>query len=226
MRKPKFLQNMTRKMYIIWALSAVGLIVAIFGITSITMVAIPKTYGASIDLSNVRAVRYLNDNTSGSFRRGKPLIAGVETFYDDARKEIVNLLARGGKTNTLSNLFRGNPKQVVENNNTETVFTSTFETNYSKNAIEIEFAKPQYSIREINRTTFELLPAGQGDRDIYSIMIPLDNVGNRFQTQTWYLVSQNRTQTSAGSSLSISNKFTTYGNYKKLWETVRAYDLP
>jgi len=217
-KKLKFMQNLTRRMMVIWAISFAAFIVIGFGAVSLTMMAIPKTYGASIDMNHIFTIRYMNDSTE-NFKHGKPLIKREET-HNAAMKDILRLLSNGSKTNAFANVFRGNPKQVVENNTTNTVFTSTFESTYAKNALIIEFGKPQHSIEPTSRTTYKIMKEGQGERDIHAIMIPLDNAGNRFQAQTWYLITQNRFTTSAGTSLSIANKISTYGNYYKLWDYI------
>jgi len=229
LKKPKFLKNITPRMMIIWAISFTAFLLVAFGTATITMVAIPKTYGASVDLdNNVFTIRYMNEHTNAnpSFQRhGRPLLAVDDAHYG-AMQEIMRLLESGGKTNALSNLFRGNPKQVVENTNMQAGHTSTFENSFATNAIVIEFGRPQHSVEPISRTTFRLMAAGEGERDIFSIMIPLDNISNRFQPQTWYLVSQNRRGMSSGSLLDISCKISTYGNYSKLWEFVNGLNVP
>ena len=201
-------------MVIIWSISFAVFLVVTFGATSVIMVSIPRTYGASIDYDKVLFVKYMNAN----HERGKQLFDKGDELHSGPMKDILRLLSSAGKTNTLSNLFRGSPGQKVENNNSNTVYTTTFENTYSKNALFIEFGNTQHSVQATSRTTFKLV-AANGDREVWGIMIPLDRINNSFQSQTWYLITSNRNQ-SSGDSLSISNKISTYGNYNKLWKYI------
>ncbi|MDR0462495.1 MAG: hypothetical protein LBG88_04185 [Christensenellaceae bacterium] len=219
-KKPEWMKNVTRRMVIIWAVSFLGFLVFGFGTVAIVMVAIPKNYGISINYDNVFMVEYKNE------KHTKQLFLKEDSLHAEPMKDILKRLSNGGKTNALTNLFRGADSQVIETNNTNTIYTSTFENTYAQNAIIIRFQTPQHSLESISRTEYKLASAeANATRRIFEIMIPLDNVDNRFQSQTWYLITSDPNKSSSGSSMSISTKISTYGNYSKLWAYVNDLDV-
>lgn len=208
-------------MVIIWAVTFTAFLVLGFGTASVVLVAIPKSYSQYINYANVYSIEYLNENHS----KPKELFDKREKNHDEPMKEMLNLLSKGGKTNALTNLFRGNPSTTIENNNSDTVYVSTFRNTYSKNAIIIWFKAPQYSVQNVTSTQFKLgnpINSTSNDvKNVYAIFIPLDNTENKFQQQTWFLTTTDRNKAYSINSLSMSNKITTHGNYHKLGNYVK-----
>ena len=221
-------KNITPKMIAVWAVSFVFLLAVIFGSISLGLGLKSVTYGAVIDDKAVMYIEYRNDiNTEIYNRNDKQLHRWDEPLHSAPMHEILSRLERGGKTNKLANLFRSNPKQEVLNNTMDNRFTSTFTSNYSNNSIRIYFATPQYNIESTgSRTQFNLTTTASANSDqVHEILIPLDRTQNRFQEQTWYLVTYDSNKYPPGQSLTIVNKITTYGNYHKLGKYVRELDV-
>jgi len=201
-------------MIIIWAVSFTAVLVIGFGITAIVLGSMTKTHGANVRFENIFHIEYRN------MAHQMQLVPDrTDTVQPAAARRIINYLNSGGRTNRLNNLFRGSPTDRVERNNTGTSFTSVFDTAYSNNSLIIWFNRPDQSVRNITATTFELVPAN-GNNDIHGIMIPLNRVNNRFQSQTWFLITSDPNQTAAGSSMQIANIISTYGNYSRLWRFI------
>ena len=211
---PNWTKKITKRMIIIWAVSFVAFLVISFGTASAILAATPKSYSNPISYANVFSIQYLNENHS------KELFNKKEIQHSKPMQDILGHLQNGGKTNAFANMFRGNPHQTVGSNNTDTV--SAFRNTYSKNAIIIWFSIPQYSVQSISRTEYNLAEASasttNASQNVHAILIPLDNTSNKFQEQVWYLVTTDRTKTS---TLYMSNKITTYGNYYKLGNYVK-----
>ena len=215
--------KITKKMVFVWAISCTAILMVIFGTISIVLVTIPVTYGTAIDYDKVFYVEYRNENNRALYGKDeKQLYTTSGDLHTVPIRDLLDLLEKSGKSNRLANLFRGNPTEKVENNNTDNLYTSTFTTNFSTNALVISFTEPQYGISPTDsRTVFKLTdPDTSGDL-VYSIYIPLDRVSDTFCEQTWYLVTTSTSKTSGGSPQSISKKITTYGNYYKLGKYVQ-----
>ena len=212
---PKFFKTITPKMIVTWVIVFTALLVVGFGTPAIIFAASPVSYATSINLDDVFYMEYKNENQS------KQLFNKNINNHSTPMQTIVNLLDSGSKTNKLSNLFRGNPAKTVENNTTGVNYTSTFNSTYSNNSVTIWFNQPEYSLQNISRTTYKLVDwQAAANNAIYGIMIPLNQTSNHFQSQTLYVVTSNPDKNSSGSSLGISYKISTYGNYYKLWNYI------
>jgi len=207
---PKFVKNITSKMVIIWMVSFTLLVVVGFGSTAGIMALLPKDYAKSIKLSDVAMVTYKNENHSKQLflpeykEHGKPM-RGILNRLDDARK-----------TNVLMDMFRGDQIESTSHNTSTISSLSTFDSNYAKNAIIIDFKTPQYRV-EVTTRSAELVK-GNGTNAVWRILIPLNNTGNSFQEQTWYLFIVDPLTNIWTSS--IQYRYTTYGNYHDLWNYV------
>ena len=218
--RPAWMKNITRRMIVIWSVSFVAFLVIGFGTVALSLGLSPVAYSPIIDSNKVWAIQYMNEQHS------KQLFNKDDIRHNKPMNDILRLLNNGGKTNQLENLFRGNPEMIVENNTSSSPniqLTSTFSSVYSKNAIIINFSTPQYNVdgrREDTRFNLTTYPTANSD-PVYRIMIPLDNASNEFQKQTWYLLTFDPTTFSAGQSLSISKRITTYGNYHELGNYIK-----
>lgn len=219
-KKPKFLKNVTMKMVVIWVVAFVGLLVVGFGTPAVIFAASPVSFSNSLDYNNVFYIEYRNENQT------KQLFNKNVDNHNIPMKTIIDMINSGGKTNKLANFFRGNPKQTIDNNSSNVIYTSTFNSTYSQNSITIVFKQPQYSLKNITRTSYQLVDWKVTDSNaIYEIMIPLNKTGNSFQSQSWYLVTSDPIKNSSGASLMVQNKISTYGNYHKLWDYVDALNV-
>ena len=212
---PDFMKNITPRMMIIWAVSFITLLIVGFGTTAIVMVSIPKTYGMSIRMSDVFYIDYRNSSHQ------KTLFEVGDDLHSRPMNAILNRLASGGRTNQLAHLFRSRPEQIVGNNTANPVQVSTFMTIYSTNSVIIWFKTPRYAVVPIanSNTNFRIV-AANGTNDVYGILIPLDNVSNRFQEQTWFLITNNPNRISNIGHLDISYRVTAWGNYSRLWSYI------
>ena len=226
LKKPGFMNNITRKMVIVWVVLFVSLLVIGFGTASLVLVLQRKDYGAEIRYGNIHRVYYANE----LHPNGRELLRQANQEHSQTIQEILHLLARGHRTNNLSNLFRGNPVQQV-NQSTTIQYTSTVRNQHSAGFIAIQFAQPMFGVQTISRTEFSLVNieptavATQTLRIVYGIFIPLNNTSDRFQAQTWHLVTQSPLTTRATindplSSLHIGHNISTYGNYHRLWNFI------
>jgi len=220
LKRPQWMKNITRRMVITWSVLFVGLLIVGFGSAALALGVTHKTYGASITYSNIWYVEYRNQS------HRQALMRGVDV-HSEATHGILNRLNSGRRTDNLSNLFRGNPSQRVERNISHNVpYTTTFNSMYSNNSLIIWFTQPQHVVREISRTEFELISIvpssgiAANERPVHGIMIPLDRTSNRFQSQTWFLVTTDRSQVAPGSPMSLSHTIETHGNYHRLWRFV------
>jgi len=230
LKKPEFMNNITRKMVVTWAVLFVGLLVLGFGMASIVLGVQHKVYGAPINFGNIQMIEFKNQyHPSGDWIA--PRHNQANHLHTIISRDIMTYLNRGRRTTRLSNLFRGNPEQQVLNNATGADNTFSFDSNYSGRALIIRFNQPQHGVWDIggNRREFELvdLPVAADSnipvhhvRNVYEIRIPMNRTTNSFQSQTWYLVTQNPMEVTAGSSLHISHIISTYGNYHRLWRFI------
>ena len=218
-------KNITTKMVVIWAVSFTLLLVVVFGSISLGLGLSRVTYGATIDNQKIMYIEYRNDVNMEIWGRNEKQLDAESLFtqHTNPMQEILNLLERGSRTNKLSNLFRGGPSQEVVSNNLDNRFTATFINSFSNNSVVIYFATPQYSVETTaSRTQFRLTEtATVNNEQIHAIFIPLDRTQNRFQRQTWYLLTLDPNNYPPGQSLTISNRITTYGNYHRLGNFVR-----
>ena len=221
------MNNITRKMVLVWAVLFVSLLVIGFGTASLVLVSQRKLYGASVGFYNIHRIYYANE----THPNGRELFReAVDAEHSESIQEILRLLHHGHRTNNLSNLFRGNPVQQVQTSTTVR-YTSTFRSQYSGRFIAIQFAQPKFGVQTISRTEFSLVDvaptatASSTLRIVYGIFIPLNNSADRFQSQTWHLMTQSPMSTGAP-SLHISHFLSTYGNYHRLWNFVRELSIP
>jgi len=221
MKKPDWVKNITVKMVVVWAVCFVAFLVVAFGSVALGLGVSKVTYGANqlINKDNIFYVEYRNENHT------KQLLNIDETMHAQPIGQMLDHLRDGGKTNKLANLFRGNPtRYTVGNNNvTDSLYMSSFTHKYSQNSIIIWLVAPQHSI-EANaaKTSFSLKASTQDSNatQIYAICIPLDNIENRFQEQTWFLLTRNPNTISIYGALTMANVVTTHGNYYQLGKFV------
>jgi len=221
-KAPEFLKNVTPKMFFIWAVSFVCLVALGLGIPAIVLGTTPETYGMDIKFSNVVHIEYRNQH-----QQPNVISPEIDPLFEDATRAILRRLREGGETNRLANMFRGNPEQRVERNNTDTGFTSTFHSMYARNALVIWFRTPDQGIRTVSAgSSYKLFNIRAGatltsaENEIHGLMIPLDNRNNRFQQQVWYPITRDPNNQSSGASMSLDNKIVTYGNYHRLWSFI------
>ena len=214
MKLPKWMKNITKKMAIIWAVSFAAFLIVAFGTTCIVLVAIPAKYGAAINYNNVFYIEYMNET------HRKALFDKSNALHSKPMQDILNRLSDGSKTNKLTNLFRGNPEQEVEAHTVLTI--SSLQNTYANNAIIIWFTDPQYSVESTSSSTKYRLShaAANTSSQVHAILIPLDKTGNRFQQQTWYLLTNNPNEFKSESYMTIATKINAWGNYNKLGQYV------
>ena len=220
--------KITRKMIITWSVTMSAILVIACGIISLTLALMPVRYGrpmgTSINAANLFDIKYTKQ--SG----GKQLLTDAKRpDYDEAIAEILGHLEKAGKTNKLKQLGQASGKERVTNNNNRYTTVRNFQSNHTQ-YLKISFRKgnPQYGIVGNNNSNYGLVSASEvaGERNstIWIILIPLDNIKNKFTEQTWYLVRYDPME-SDETSLSITQKFTTYGNYYKLAEYISELEI-
>ena len=144
--------------------------------------------------------------------------------YNNTVNEILTLLDKAGNTNKLSQLFQSGGKEAITNNNTNYTTVRNFESS-NQNYIKLSFRKsnPLFGLKGDNNSNYELVPANQiteRNRTVWIMFISLDDIKNKFQKHNWLLVRYDPME-NAESTLSITQKYTTYGNYHKLAEYVK-----
>jgi len=218
-KMPKFFK-MSPKAIIIWAVSFIGVLVIGFGTPVTVMALIKKNYGIELNAANIVRITYMNENGN------KELFNKADTRHANAMNEIVKKLNEARQSNQLMNLFRGRPVDyTIEGNTTRISYNEDFKSKYANNGLQIWFSTPMYHITqsETQRYAYELNP-GDGEGGIWGIFIPLDNTENRMRQQTWFLLTTERDLVT-GTYISIPNKITTWGNYKKLWNYVNELNI-
>ena len=219
-QKTKWWKNITKQMVVIWAVSFVGLMVVVFGSISLGLGVSRISYGPHhmIAHNNIFYIEYMNEH------HRKELIRSTgEPLHEEPINGIMNHLRDGSRTNRLSDLFRGNPDRYsVENNNTNTLYLNTFRSTYANNAIIIWLVRPQHAVATTSRTQFALTTNTEDNRDtqVHAIVIPLDRTQDRFQEQTWFLLTRDPNRHATSGALIMANKITTHGNYHALGKYV------
>jgi len=204
-------KNITKKMVLIWAISFVGVLTIVFGSVALGLGLNRVNYGSEINYDNVFGIRYMNENQNKFIHKN----SADSDLHENTMREILNLLAAGGRTNKLANLFRSTSDDTVSVNTSDWVWSGAFENAFPTNAMVIEFATPQYRITSnTERTQFALenAIAGSNVNNVHAIYIPLDRTQNKFQEQVWYF----QLTPTTGNSVELSRKLTTMGNYHKL----------
>lgn len=211
---------MTPKMFWIWAVSFVLLLVVGFGTTFGIMAAIPKRYGVQINYDNVQTIYYMNDGHQ------KLLWNKSEPNHAEVMHNILDKMEKSRKTNRLAHMFRGSPKQYeVTGNTTRTNIDSTFKSTYAQNGLMIWFYDAQYYVVSNSRYAYEIHEGNGKDvldaKGVWGIFIPLDNTDNTFAVQTWYLATAKENPKVTNTTyVSINNLLTFRANYSKLWDYV------
>ena len=216
-------------MVVTWAVLFTALLVLGFGTASLVLGVTHTQYGHYIERNNIMRIEYRNGYRSKDLMREMRV---ENSLHQNAFDEILNLLQRAGRTNNLSNLFRGNPDETIERNTLSASHTSTFYHLYGQNSIIIWFApqRTQFFVRQYSLNDFGFYErahhtAQSNDTNVYAIAIPLVNTSNTFQSQTWYLVTRNEMAERQGTSLQIANVIQTHGNYYHLWNFVNGLSL-
>ena len=195
------------------------LIIAV-GVFSLVLGIQKVSYGLTdLNFDGLASISYKSPTSS------KELLTQVNRAgYNDTVNEILNMLDSAGKTNKLSQLFQSSGKETITRNNTNYTTVRNFESS-NQNYIKLSFRKsnPIFGISGDNNSNYELVPASQitdRNRTIWIIFISLDDIKNKFQKHDWLLVSYDPWENTE-STLSITQKYTTYGNYHKLAEYVK-----
>jgi hypothetical protein len=218
MDTPTWVRKITKKMIIIWTVCFCAFLVIAVGTVALIFGNLPLRYGKDIDYNKIFSIEYLNSN------QRKQLFDKDSVIHDKPMRDIVKYLKQGGQTNKLTNFFTVAQAETVENNNTSTVYTTTFLNTYSKNALIISFSSPQYSVISVedSATEFKLVTTDTAGavNPVHAIYIPLDRTEDKLQAQSWFLLTYNPNSFAANQSLTISKRYATYGNYHKLGEYV------
>jgi hypothetical protein len=220
-------RKITRKSaIIIGAVSSLCLLIIGFGTAALVLGLTPKYYGMGLKY-NFEDVFYIEyKNSYGT----KQLFDKTEDLHKKPMQEIIKKLENGGKTNKLADLFGSKKEQtVVSNNDNSALSVGAFGNTYSNNSIIIWLYYPQNQLKELSHSEFVPVSndykAVSGDRlsPIYGLLIPLNKTSDKFQEQTWYLVTRNPYINT--DYIEVSSRMTTYGNYRGLWKYVRGLDI-
>ena len=207
----KILRKLNSKAFKIWAVSFAAVLIVGFSILAIVLSSKKVEFGLPLELSNIREIKYFNDDNQ------KLLLTNINReSYDNAIDEILNLLDKAHKTNKLKQTFgQAGGDYSVENNNSGYSTVSNFESRH-KQFLRITFNTPTHEITGRTNQDYQLAtinPDTDMNYRIWMILIPLEDIKNSFEKQTWYLVRHNPKEST---NPPITNKFTTYGNYYKL----------
>jgi hypothetical protein len=219
-KMPEFVKNMSKRAIIIWVVSFVGVLVIGFGTPMAVMAMIKKNYGIELNYDNIVRIVYMNEQS------GKELFNKADARHANAMREIVTRLNKARQTNQLMNFFRGRPESYsVGQNTTRINYNEDFKSKYESGGLMIWFHTPMYHVTQstTQRYAYDLNP-GDGEGGVWGIFIPLDNVEDRMQEQTWFLLTTER-DIVTGTYISIPNKVSTWGNYKKLWDYVNELNV-
>ena len=209
--------KITGKMILHWSIAMVLVLIVGFGAVTITLAAMPVRYGhpmgETIKAEHLSEIRYTRQDG------GKQILTGVSRkSFDDAVDEILEYINNAGKTNKLKQLFQASGEETITANNTPSTTVSGFQNRHTQ-YLEISFKKssPQYGIKDVDNV-YSFVPASEvtaRNSTVWILFIPLDNIENKFMQHTWFIVSYDPMENNK-LNLSITRKFTTYGNYYKL----------
>lgn len=218
--------KITRRMFVIWAVSFVAILVVGFGSVALGLNLSRYSFGKAVNFNNVFYIDYMNQQDVNG-KKGNQLTSVLPT-QKNAMETILSSLNKSGRTNKLEQLFKTTDEHVTYTSSGDYTQTSKFTASNSQYFI-IRFNKPQFSIADTDtRNRYEMVDANDenanSSRLVYEILIPLDRTENKFQKQFWYLVTQDYSKLVGGgttTSRTISHKFVTYGNYYELGNEIR-----
>ena len=221
--------KITGKMILHWSIAMALVLIVAFGSVTLTLALIPVKYGLpmgdAINFAHLSDIRYAKQ--SG----GKQLLADIDREpYNEAIIEILEHINSAGSTNKLKQLFQEDGEETITNNNSSFNTVRSFQ-NYHTQFIKISFSNsnPQFGIKSKDKNLSFVSAGTQPEINetittLWMILIPLDNIANKFSQQSWYLVRYNPMETDE-LNLSITLKFTTYGNYFKLAKYIEELEV-
>jgi len=213
MEKKSWISNITRRMVVIWAVSFVAVVALLFGIFATTMALIRVDFGKqeASNLDNTLFITFMNENGATQLSNWN------FSVHRTPAEAILNKLSTSGRSNQLTSLFRAQDQHVTNTFTTTTGLASQ----HSRAGIQIRFRSPAFTVVNTDSAIrWQLQPRTEENRAqglaVHEIFIPLNRAENRFQEQSWYLLTRNPNTASGGTSLTITHRLVTYGNYHAL----------
>jgi hypothetical protein len=226
-------------MVIIWAISMAVFLIVATGVACFTMAMIPRRYAIELNHTYTNRMNAVSPELMAFYNKNNKWLSNndFDPQHIAAMAELMDLLARGNRTNTLVDLFRGADETIDQNVSEFNTYGSFANNPRSATRLEIYFENtPQWAMRRTTEGSIsvhsfipisELRAGNPDDKAIHLIVIPLSDVRNRLMEQTWIIFTNNPITFDLGekNQMNACFRLTTRGNYNKLKQELETLNV-
>lgn len=191
-------------------ISSLALVLLAIGTSALVLGLMPVTYHLNLNSANIKDIT-INTGSETTVLRFDDRQNGFISNAN-AKDEILRLLARGGRTNELSNVFRS-----VSENNTVRRYPTNTHTIARTNFIQIAFDTTQFAVTGNHTAGWRLVELNRpgiqnpaSTTHVRQIFIPLESLTQGFGESNWFLSTAEDGQTF------VEFQLTTHGNFRYL----------